>query len=145
MDGHAGFAGEQAPTLRRCQASHTSRRLPRGCYGAVVITSWGACVPERLEYSTALVLPPLTAKLTGLPLATAEVTLNSTQVPIVAAPAVPSEFPEIGGALFQVMPVSVQPLPTMKTEPPAVLAFVTKSRNRAPVTVPFRVGTLNRR
>ncbi len=80
-----------------------------------------------------------------MPLAIAEVTSNSTQVPTVAAPAVPSEFPEIGGALFQVIPVSVQLLSTVKTEPPAVLASSTKSRNRAAVTVPFRVGTLNRR
>ncbi len=77
-----------------------------------------------------MALPPLTAKLTGLPLAIAEVTSNSTQVPTVAAPAVPSEFPEIGGALFQVIPVSVQLLPTVKADPPAVLASTTKSRNR---------------
>ena len=75
--------------------------------------SSGESALSRLAYSAlsllVFVIPKLYVPLAG----TAALTSNSTQVPVVTAPTLDSFVPEMTGALFQTMPVSVQVFATV--------------------------------
>jgi len=66
-----------------------------------------------------LVLWELTPKLIVPSPLTAELTSYSTQVPVAIEPTLSRGLPEMRGALFQSMPVSVQPSATQKMLPPS--------------------------
>ena len=106
------------------------------------MTSCGSWAPSRLLTISESDEVVVRRKL-NVPAWTALVTLYSTHWPAGAAPAVARAEPTGPGALFQVVPVSVQPEPVAKTDPPDLLASVTKSRSLADVTEPIG-GTTNR-
>src|SRR4051812_15803982 len=70
--------------------------------------STGSLAVSRLAYFTASLFPPVIAKVYEPVPVIAGPRSNSAQVPVGAGPAGESAVPEIAGALFHVIPVSVQ-------------------------------------
>src|SRR3954453_6542555 len=111
----------------------------------VSTTSCGAFEPSRELKSTPSVDVPARAMLYVPAPGINDVMSKVAHVPVESAPASATPLPVRAGRLFQVIPVSVQPLPVAYTAAPFAVGLVTHHRGGARWSVPDSGGTVKRR